>query len=66
MRVLNITCGMAVLLTTIAFAHLLQHHFINASSTDLHDPTFVVLFATAVGVGILAVVGGFLLLKRSR
>jgi hypothetical protein len=66
MRILNITSGIAVLLTTIALAHLLQHHFINASSTDLRDPTFVMLFAAAVGVGILAVVGGFLLLKRSR
>jgi hypothetical protein len=40
MRILNILSGIAVLFTTLAFGHLLHHHFLNASHEDIHSPRF--------------------------
>jgi hypothetical protein len=63
MRNLNALCGVAVLLTTLAFAHLLHHYVINAGHGDL---AFWAMFSLAVIVVIFSFVGGCLLLRRSR
>jgi hypothetical protein len=63
MRVLNIMCGVAVLFTTLAFGHLLHHHAMNAGHGDL---AFWAMFSVAVIVAIFSLIGGCLLLRRSR
>ena len=62
MRILNILSGAAVLLTTLAFAHLI-HHFFSESPHD--DPVFWMGFAAAIFVGLLSFIGGCLLLRRA-
>jgi hypothetical protein len=66
MRILTISSGLAVLLTTLAFGHLLHHYFINASSIDVHSPAFLASFAAAIVVEVLSFIGGCLLIRRSR
>jgi hypothetical protein len=66
MRILTIASGLAVLLTTLAFTHLLHHHLIHASSGDIHSPAFLASYAAAVVVGVLSFIGGCLLLRRGR
>jgi len=39
MRILNILSGLAVLFSTLAFAHLLHHYYINAGEAA-HSPPF--------------------------
>jgi hypothetical protein len=63
---LNILCGVAVLLTTLAYAHLLHHYFMNTSAEASQNPVFWVSFSFGVGVGIFSFVGGALLLRRGR
>jgi len=65
-RILNILSGLAVLFTTLAFAHLLHHHFLHASHDDVHSPAFLAGMATLVVVGVLSFIGGCLLLRRGR
>ena len=64
MRLLNILSGFAVLLTTLAYGHLLHRFLVDAP----HDanPAFWAGLAAAVGVAILSFIGGCLLLRRSR
>ena len=66
MRALNILSGLAVLFTTLAYAHLV-HHF---SSYAFHqEPTSVSFWAglvLAVAVGIFSFIGGALLIRRGR
>jgi len=62
MRILNVLSGVAVLLTTLAFGHLLHHYIVNAGHGD---PAFWAMLTPAVVVGILSLIGGCLLLKRS-
>ena len=66
MRVLNILSGVAVLLTTLAYAHLLHHYFVNTPAESFHNPVFWVSFAFGVGVGIFSFIGGAMLLRRGR
>jgi hypothetical protein len=66
MRILNILSGLAVLFTTLAFAHLMHHYFLHASHDDVHNPAFLTGMATLVVVGILSFIGGCLLLRRGR
>jgi hypothetical protein len=66
MRILNILSGIAVLLTTLAFGHLLHHHFLGASHGDIQSLAFWAGMATAVVVGIFSLIGGCLLMRRSR
>ena len=62
MRTLRILSGIAVLLLTLHFTHVLHHFFVEAP----HDsPVFWAGMVTAVAVWILSFVGGCLLLKRS-
>jgi hypothetical protein len=63
MRLLNIASGIAVLLTTAAFAHLLIHFYGHAGQ-DAHNPVFLTGMAVGVVVGIFSLVGGFLLFRR--
>jgi hypothetical protein len=62
MRTVRILSGIAVLLLTLHFTHVLHHFFIEAP----HDsPVFWAGMVTAVAVWVLSFVGGCLLLKRS-
>lgn len=63
MRILNILSGVAVMLTTLAFAHLI-HHFFSQSPHD--DPVFWIGFTAAILVGLLSFLGSCLLLRRAR
>ena len=63
MRLLNILSGIAILITTAAYVHLLNHFYKDAP----HDnPVFWAGMGFAVLVGILAFIGGCLLLRRGR
>jgi hypothetical protein len=64
MRILNILSGIAVLFTTLAYGHLIHHHFTHASHHDLHGPLFLTGMAVAVAAGVLSLIGACLLLKR--
>jgi H+/Cl- antiporter ClcA len=64
MRVLSISSGIAVLFTTLAYAHILHHHFFHASSDDLRSPLFWLAILLALAAGILSFIGAILLLKR--
>lgn len=66
MRMLNVLCGIAVLLTTLAYAHLLHHYFMDTSAESSQNPVFWVLFSFGVGVGIFSFIGGAMLLRRGR
>lgn len=66
MRILNISSGVAVLLVTLAFGHLLHHFFVGASHQDIQSPAFGAGLAFAVLVGIFSFIGGCLLLRRNR
>jgi predicted DNA repair protein MutK len=66
MRILNVLCGMAVLFTTLALAHLIHHHAGHASSSDFHSPAFLASFVAAIAVAILSLIGGCLLIRRGR
>jgi hypothetical protein len=66
MRVLNFLSGVAVLFTTLAFGHLMEHHLHHASAEDYRSPVFWLLAIVAVVVGVFSLVGGFTLLKRVR
>jgi len=66
MKILRICCGVAILFTTLAFAHLLHHHVLHASAADFHNPVFVLSFVAAVAAGILSLIGGCILLNPNR
>jgi hypothetical protein len=66
MRILNIVCGVAVILTTLHSAHLLQHHFWGDAPHDVvYSPAFWAGLAIVAVLGIFSLIGGCLLLKRS-
>ena len=66
MRILNIACGISVLFTTLDYAHLLHDHLVHSLSDAAHSPFFWAAYLPAVAAGILALIGGCLLLKRIR
>jgi len=66
MRILNFLSGLSVLFTTLAFAHLLHHFYVNAPHDVLHNPFFWTGMAVAIALGILSFMGGCLLLRRGR
>jgi hypothetical protein len=65
MRIVNILSGLAVLFTTLAFAHLLHHHFLHAGE-GAHSATFLAGMVICVAVGVFSFIGGCLLLRRGR
>jgi hypothetical protein len=66
MRILNLLSGVAVLLTTLAFGHLLHRYFVGAPHESLHDSGFLAGMASGVTVGIFSFIGGCFLLRRAR
>jgi amino acid transporter len=66
MRILNILSGIAVLFTTLAFAHLLHHFSTHAPHESFRDPAFLGGMAAGVVVGIFSFIGACLLLRRGR
>jgi hypothetical protein len=66
MRILNLLSGVGVLLTTLAFGHLLHRYFVGAPPEDLHDPGFLAGMAIGVTIGIFSFIGGCFLLRRAR
>lgn len=66
MRILNVLSGIAVLLTTLAYAHLLHHYYLGAGPEPFQNPVFVAGFSFAVGVGVFSLIGGAMLLRRGR
>jgi hypothetical protein len=65
MRILNILSGLAVLFTTLAYAHLLHHYYLNAGEAA-HSPPFLAGMGIGIVVGIFSLIGGCLLLRRGR
>jgi hypothetical protein len=65
MRTLNILSGLAVLFTTLAFFHLLHHHFMHTEDA-FHSPSFLAVMFVLLAVGIFSFIGGCLLLRRGR
>jgi hypothetical protein len=65
LRILNILSGLAVLFTTLAFAHLLHHYYAYAGDAA-HSPPFLAGIAFGILVGIFSLIGGCVLLKRGR
>lgn len=66
MRILNLLSGVAVLLTTLAFGHLLHRYFVGASPENLHDAGFFAAMAIGIIIGVFSFVGGCFLLRRAR
>jgi hypothetical protein len=66
MRILNLLSGVAVLLTTLAFGHLLHRYFVGASPENLHDAGFLTGMAIGVTIGLFSFIGGCFLLRRAR
>jgi hypothetical protein len=66
MRILNILSGVAVLLTSIAYGHLLHHLFLGTPRPAVYGFSFVAGMTAGSVVGILSFIGGCLLLKRAR
>jgi len=65
MRIVNILSGLAVLFTTLAFAHLLHHYFLNTGEAA-HSPPFLAGMGIGVVIGMFSFVGGCLLLRGGR
>ena len=66
MRILNIVCGITILLTTVAFGHMIHHFFSFSPQESYQSPIFWMGMAFAVVVEIFTFIGGCLLLRRGR
>jgi hypothetical protein len=66
MRILTILSGFAVLLTTLAYAHLVHHFSSHAFQHGYTSAGFWAGLVFGVVVGILSLTGGALLLRRGR
>lgn len=66
MRVLSFVSGLAVLLTTLAFGHLIHHFVMHAHEAAAIGPGVWAGVLLALCVWFLSFVGGCLLLWRAR
>jgi len=66
MRALKIASGIAVLLTTLMFGHLIHHYYQNGSAVDVHDFSFLAGLAAGVLVAVFSFIGGCLLIRSAR
>jgi len=65
MQIVNLLSGLSVLLTTLAYAHMVHHFTVEAGETG-RNAIFWAGFTFALLVGIFSLIGGLLLLKRAR
>jgi hypothetical protein len=66
MRILTFVSGLAVLFTTLGYAHIIHHFSMEAIRDGGSTPGFWAGIIVASGIGIMSLIGGCLLLRRSR
>jgi general stress protein CsbA len=66
MRILSFLCGLAVLFTTLAYAHIIHHVLTEQVRGSSPSLGFWAAMVAGIGLGILSLIGGCLLIRRAR